>query len=96
MKDNYIGSMKIQETKYGPIYKALFSIEDLKELVQRMNANDQKLVNIDFKKKKKPSEKKFTHYGEVNDYKPKEEDPSFQQDSGASKKEDDLNDDLPF
>lgn len=75
MKDNnYIGNLKSQKTKYGDIHKILFSYEDLVELVQRMKANDQKLITIDFKEKKKPSEKGFTHYGEISNYNPEKND----------------------
>lgn len=70
MKDNYIGSLKIQSTKYGDIYKVIMSGEDLEDLIRRMKEEDLKLAMIDFKKKREPSEKGYTHYGELNTYKP--------------------------
>lgn len=74
MKENdYIGNLKIQQTQYGNIYKSVFSYEDLVELVQRMKANNEKLITIDFKEKRKPSEKGFTHYGMINTYKKQED-----------------------
>lgn len=70
----YIGNARMIESKYGVMPKITFHVDDLKKLIEFMESNDMKFININLKEKKKPSETGLTHYGEIDLWKKKDED----------------------
>jgi hypothetical protein len=89
----YIGSGKIIDTKFGQMPKITYHVNDLKELVKFMEDNEMQFINIALKEKREPSKTGYTHYGEVDLWKPKEQ---AQKEVSRTLIDEMESDDLPF
>ena len=85
----YIGNAKTVNTKFGEMTKLMYHINDLKDLVKFMEDNQMQFVNIDIKQKKEPSKAGYTHYGEIDTWKPESQNATTQPIAPQD-------DDLPF
>ena len=85
MEKVYVGMGKVVEKPWGKEMKLSLTEEDVDKLVNNLSNG---WVNLDLKKRREPSKTGFTHYLEVDTWKPEKE-------AEATVAEDD-GDDLPF
>ena len=65
----YIGMAKSIETKYGKMLKVSIHQEDVAKLVEEASQNNG-WVNLALKERREPSERGWTHFFEVDRWKP--------------------------
>jgi len=90
----YVGNAKVQKSQYGDILKLKIGPNDV-EKINKWAKDNEGWVNISIMESKKPSDKGYTHYAIIDQWKP---DPSKSKKAtgttSASKPDD--SDNLPF
>jgi hypothetical protein len=87
----YCGNAKIIETKFGGITKVSFHKDNINAMVKWMKENKSDWINIAIMEKQNPEQGKPTHYGVIDEWKPKET-----KLPPSDIKAEDVDDDLPF
>ncbi len=62
----YLGNAKVRTEPFW-VMKVSFTAEDIQKLQENLQNG---WVNVDFKERRAPSAKGFTHYGQINTWKP--------------------------
>jgi len=65
----YVGNAKVIKTQYGELTKMSLTAEDVEKLQQNLENG---WINVVIKERREPSASGFTHYLEVDTWKPKE------------------------
>ena len=66
----YCGSAKVINTQYGELTKVSFHKDDINKIVKYMKDNSSDWANLVVKEKREKVEGKPTHYLEVDEWKP--------------------------
>ena len=66
----YCGSAKVITTQYGDLTKISFHKDDINKIVAYMNGESSDWINLVVKEKREKVEGKPTHYLEVDEWKP--------------------------
>lgn len=66
----YVGNAKQMKSKYGEFQKMQFHKDDINKMVEYMKSEGTDFISIDTRERQKPSAKGWTHYMEINQWKP--------------------------
>lgn len=90
----YCGNGKNIKTQYGDLLKLSLTEDDVKALQENL---DNGWVNINVKQRREPSQSGFTHYLEIDTWKPDGSKAKSSGDAGAATSTEDISpEDLPF
>jgi len=67
----YVGNAKVIKTQYGDLTKMSLTADDVEKMQQNLNNG---WVNVVIKERREPSQSGFTHYLEVDTWKPEPRD----------------------
>jgi hypothetical protein len=90
----YCGNGKSIPTQYGDLLKLSLTEDDVKTLQENL---DNGWVNVTVKQRREPSQSGFTHYLEIDNWKPDPSKAKPAEDSKAATSTEEINpEDLPF
>jgi len=71
----YAGAGSIIETKYGALPKMTLHKDHVNAIVKWMKSNNSDFCNLVLKKKKDQKESNYSHYLEIDEWKPEQQQP---------------------